>query len=173
MNFNIKDTIPTGPWVLYYHSPTENRWAPDSYTKVCTVDTFEQFFATMNTLEETSIHYGMLFWMRGTITPLYENRENIKGGSYSMRVSITRSLHYFTMYILASMLGLVVADKENIVNGVSITPKKVSDKNQCYNVIRVWNRDCSKYNKSVQLNKLDNITTVSEIIYTPHIQRNL
>ena len=170
---DLKSKIPTGSWTLYYHSPNDNRWTPDSYTKVCTVETYEQFFAVMNALGEVSIHYGMLFWMRGAITPLYENRENIKGGSYSVRVSRAKSLHYYTMYILASMLNVVVGDNDNVVNGVSITPKKVSDKTQCYNVIRVWNKDCSKFNKPVQLNKFDGIQGVSEILYTPHIQRNL
>jgi hypothetical protein len=171
---DIQTKIHTGSWTLYYHSSTENRWTPDSYTRVCTVETFEQFFAAMNALGSVSVEFGMLFWMRGSITPLYENRENIKGGSYSARVSRARSVYYFTMYALASMIGGVVAEAEdNIVNGVSITPKKVSDKSQSYNVIRVWNRDCSKYNKAAQLVRLDGIQAVSEILYTPHIQRNL
>jgi hypothetical protein len=171
---DLKTKIPTGSWTLYYHSPTENRWTPDSYTKVCTVETFEQFFAAMNALNTVSVEFGMLFWMRGSITPLYENRENIKGGSYSVRVGRARAVHYYTMYILGAMIGGVVADSaDNIVNGVSITPKKVSDKNQCYNVIRVWNRDCSRYNKPAQLMKLDGVHVSSEILYTPHVVRNL
>jgi hypothetical protein len=170
---NLKDKIATGNWTLYYHSPTENRWTTDSYIKICTVETYEQYFAVMKLIDEVSVHYGMLFWMRGAITPLYENRENIKGGSYSARVGRNRSAHYFTMYVLACMLGLVVADKENIINGVSITPKKSSDRTQIFNVIRVWNKDCSKYNAPDQMAKLDGIQNISEIIYTPHIQRNL
>ena len=71
------------------------------------------------------------------------------------------------------MMNVVFASADNIVNGVSITPKKVTDKTQSYNVIRVWNRDCSKFNKPVQLNMFDGIQGVSEILYVPHIERNL
>lgn len=170
---DLKAKIPTGSWSLYYHSPTDRRWTPGSYTKVCTVDTYEQFFAVMNGLEEVTLHYGMLFWMRGSITPLYENIENLKGGSYSIRVSRSWSAHYYKLYTLAAMLNAVFCNSDNIVNAVSITPKKVSDKAQSYNVIRVWNRDCSKFNKPAQLNMFDGINTVSEILYVPHIDRNL
>ena len=163
---DLKTKIPTGSWTLYYHGPKDNRWTPDSYTKVCTVETFEQFFAAMNALGPVSVEYGMLFWMRGAITPLYENRENIKGGSYSARVNRSRGVHFFTLYTVAAMIGGVVTEADNIVNGVSITPKS-------YNVIRIWNRDCSKYNKPAQLVKLDGIHTTSEILYTPHVVRNL
>jgi hypothetical protein len=170
---DLKAKIPTGSWTLYYHSPADKRWTPGSYTKVCTVETYEQFFAAMNALDDVSLHYGMLFWMRGSITPLYENIENLKGGSYSIRVSRSKSSHFYKLYVIASMMNVVFASADNIVNGVSITPKKVTDKTQSYNVIRVWNRDCSKFNKPVQLNMFDGIQSVSEILYVPHIERNL
>jgi hypothetical protein len=116
----------------------------------------------------------MFFWMKEGIPPLYENHANIKGGCYSLRVSRPRAAHFFVMYTLASMLGMVVSDPSlNIVQGVSISPKKIIEKNQIFNVIKIWNKDCVKYNKKEQLICLDNIHQCSEIIYTPHVQKKL
>lgn len=72
------------------------------------------------------------------------------------------------------MLGNVVSDSsKNIIQGVSISPKRIIEKNQSFNVIKIWNKDCTRYNKSEQLVLLDNIQQCSEILYTPHIQKKL
>jgi hypothetical protein len=72
------------------------------------------------------------------------------------------------------MLGCVVNDTENnIIQGVSISPKRIVDKNQSFNVIKIWNKDCMRYNNIDQLIRLDNIQQCSEIIYTPHIQKKI
>lgn len=165
--------IPTGSWSLYYHNPADTKWTPESYHKIATVDTWEHFFATMNSLEDISMQYGMLFWMKGQIPPLYENHMNIRGGCYSIRINRQKSPHYYMVYVIAAMLGKLVDDSENSIHGVSISPKRVQEKNQTFNVIKVWNKDCKKYNKGSQLFYLDGIESHSEIIYTPHIDKKL
>ena len=170
----LADPIPTGSWCLYYHNPVDTKWTPDSYVNIGTVRTWGDFFAIMNELQDVSIQHGMLFWMREGIPPLYENHANIKGGCYSLRVSRQRAAHYYWLYTIAAMLGNVVKDSQvNVIQGVSISPKRIVEKNQSFNVIKIWNKDCMRYNKSDQLTCLDNIQQCSEIIYTPHIQKKL
>ena len=169
----LGDAIPTGSWCLYYHNPADTKWTPESYQNVVTVRTWGEFFAVMRDLQDVSIQQGMLFWMRDGVPPLYENHANIKGGCYSLRVSRARAAHYFMMYTVASMLGQVVNDGTNVIQGLSISPKRIVEKNQSFNVIKIWNKDCMRFNKSEQLVRLDNIQTCSEIIYTPHIQKKL
>ena len=77
------------------------------------------------------------------------------------------------MYTIASMLGKVVHDPTNQIQGVSISPKRIIEKNQSFNVIKIWNKDCTRYNKSEHLIYLDNIQQCSEILYTPHVQKKL
>ena len=169
----LSDSIPTGSWCLYYHNPVDTKWTPDSYQTVGTVRTWADFFAVNHELQEISIQHGMFFWMREGVPPLYENHANIKGGCYSLRVSRQRANHYFMMYTIASMLGRAVGDSANIIQGISISPKRIIEKNQSFNVIKIWNKDCTRYNKGEQLERLDNIQQCSEIIYTPHIQKKL
>jgi hypothetical protein len=139
-----------------------------------TVRTWGEFFAIMNELQEISIQHGMLFWMREGIPPLYENHANIKGGCYSLRVSRQRAAHYYWIYTIATMLGTVVNHTEsNTIQGISISPKRIVEKNQSFNVIKIWNKDCMKFNKADELVQYDNIQQCSEIIYTPHIQKKL
>ena len=118
-----------------------------------------------------SIQQGMFFWMRDGIPPLYENHANIKGGCYSLRVSRTSAMHYFMTYTIACFLEKVVTTPLNQIQGISISPKRIVEKNHSFNVIKIWNKDSIKYNKSEQLIRLDNIQQCSEIIYTPHVQK--
>jgi hypothetical protein len=173
-SFQLTDSIPTGSWCLYYHNPADTKWTPESYQNVGTVKTWGEFFAVMRDLEDSSIQHGMFFWMKEGIPPLYENHANIKGGCYSLRVSRVRAAHYFLVYTVASMMGKVVYDPDmNTVQGVSISPKRIIEKNQNFNVIKIWNRDCTRFNKHEQLLRLDNIQQCSEVVYTPHVQKKL
>ena len=173
MSYSINDAIPTGSWCLYYHNPVDTKWTPESYEKLSTVRTWNDFFAIIKTLTDISIQQGMFFWMREGVPPLYENHSNIKGGCYSLRVSRQRTMHYFMTYTIACLLGKVVTSPDNIIQGISISPKRIVEKNQSFNVIKIWNKDSIKYNKSEHLVRLDNIQQCSEIIYTPHVQKKL
>lgn len=169
----LSDPIPTGSWCLYYHNPVDTRWTPDSYQMLGIAKTWNDLFVMTNTLEDVCLQQGMLFWMREGIPPLYENHANIKGGCYSLRVSRQRSVQYFMLYTIAAMMGSAVQTAENIVQGISISPKRIVEKNQSFNVIKIWNKDCVRYKNHEELVRLDNIQTTCEIIYTPHIQKKL
>ena len=173
MSIQLSDSIPTGSWCLYYHNPVDTRWTPDSYILIGTAKTWNEMFALTNALEDVSMQHAMLFWMRNDIPPLYENHANIKGGCYSLRVSRQRSVNYFMLYTIAAMLGKVVDDDKNQIQGVSISPKRIVEKNQSFNVIKIWNKDCMRYKNPAELVQLDSIQTTCEIIYTPHIQKKL
>ena len=136
---SLEEEIPTGSWTLYYHDPKDHRWTPDSYKKIATVKTWNDFFSCMNSLDDVILQNAMLFWMRGDIPPLYENHNNIRGGCYSLRVNRSKSSHYFLLYIIACMSGNAVSDKQNTIQGISISPKRVVEKSQVFNVIMVWN----------------------------------
>jgi len=170
---SLENSLPTGSWTLYYHHPADHRWTLDSYQKIITVKTWGEFFACMNALEDNVLQNAMLFWMREDIPPLYENHNNIRGGCYSLRVNRSKSSNFFLLYAISCMLGNVVHDKDNLIQGISISPKRVIEKSQVFNVIKIWNKDCTKYKDISQLVKLDNIQTSSEIIYTPHVQKKL
>ena len=170
---SLTDLIPTGSWCLYYHNPVDTRWIPESYEKIATVKTWDELFAILRELTDVSLQQGMFFWMRDGIPPIYENHANIKGGCYSLRVSRQRATQFFLTYTIACFLGNVVTNPLNQIQGISISPKRIVEKNQSFNVIKIWNKDSVKYNKGEQLVRLENIQQCSEVIYTPHIQKKL
>jgi len=172
-SFQLTDKIPTGAWSVYYHEPANTKWTPDSYEKIGTAHTWGEVFSIMNALDDVSIQQGMIFWMREDVPPLYENHANIKGGCYSIRINRNQAVRYYEMYMIATMLGTVIQDPANIIQGVTISPKRIVEKNQNFNVIKIWNKDCTKYNNTDELCRLENIQQCSEIIYTPHIQKKL
>ena len=172
--FQLSDSIPTGSWCLYYHNPADTKWTPESYQNLATVKTWGDFFAVIRELQESSLPYGMFFWMREGIPPLYENYANIKGGCYSLRVNRSKASHYFMIYTISAMMGNVVNNSSvNQIQGISISPKRIIEKNQYFNVIKIWNKDCTKFNNVENLIRLDNIHLHSDIIYTPHIEKKL
>jgi len=158
---------------LYYHNPVDTRWTPESYEKIAVVKTWDELFAILRELTDVSIQQGMFFWMRDGIPPIYENHANIKGGCYSLRVSRQRATQFFLSYTIACFLGNAVTNPANQIQGISISPKRIVEKNQSFNVIKIWNKDSVKYNKGEQLVCLENIQQCSEIIYTAHIQKKL
>lgn len=170
---SLESSLPTGSWTLYYHHPADHRWTMDSYQKIVTIKTWGDFFSCMKALEESIIQNAMLFWMKGDVPPLYENHNNIRGGCYSLRINRSKSNNYFLLYSIACLMGSVVNDSGNIIQGISISPKRVIEKSQVFNVIKIWNKDCTKFKDIEHLVKLDNIQTSSEIIYTPHVQKKL
>ena len=175
MGMSLLDSIPTGSWCLYYHNPADTRWTSDSYIKIGVVKTWGEFFSLTNMIQDVSMQQGMLFWMREGVPPLYENHANIRGGCYSIRVNRQKAVNYFLLYTIVSMMGKAVSNGENVIQGVSISPKRIFDpKNtQSFNVIKVWNKDCMKFCKPDELVVLDNINQSSEIVYTPHTQKKL
>jgi len=172
-SIQLGDLIPTGAWSVHYHNPTDTKWSTDSYQLIATVRTWGEFFAVMNEMSDVTLQQGMIFWMREGVPPLYENHANIKGGCYSLRVSRQKATRYFLLYTVAAMMGSVVQNPGNIIQGVAISPKRIVEKNQNFNVIKIWNKDCTLFNNSEELIRLENILQCSEIIYTPHIQKKL
>lgn len=180
MSINMKpeDKIPTGEWTLYFHSPREKKWSLDTYTDLGTVSTWRELFSLLNALGDVRLKGGMYFWMRKGIPPLWENYQNIRGGSYSLRGGLENGVDIFILYTVASMLG-IATDKEDKVMGINISPKLVGGGNRDmdqtigFYTIKIWNQDCMRYGRSTGLTLLDKKITHEEVMYTPHNEKKM
>lgn len=118
------------PWVLYYHSTTDKDWTKKSYQKIWefhTVEEFWQFFNNFNYL-----HDGMFFFMRQNVFPLWEEPENINGGSWSIKLS-RKMTNDWWQELMMSLIGEYFTDTYlKDINGISITPKPNSS------LIKIW-----------------------------------
>lgn len=149
------------------------------------MDTFHPI-AKMNTLRETlsvfnelgeKIKRGMYFCMRDPHPPLWENYQNIRGGSYSLRGGPEEGGEYFKSYILGAMMNQVTAVPEDMITGVSISPKIMITHGGAqkvgFYVIKVWNKDSEKYNTPNGINLLHSKLVPNDILYTPHVDKKM
>ena len=164
----LNDQIPTGPWTLYFHQADAERWTLDTFVKVQTCNTWGDVLQIIEEIGSAKFKNGLPFFMRGTILPLWENHQNIRGGSYSMKVPSDNVKEIFTTQLLHAMLGKAFKDPENTCMGISASPKKGT-----FNILKVWNLNAEKYNSSDGLDFVDSRCSESEVLYTPHVQKRM
>jgi hypothetical protein len=163
----IDSPIPTGSWVLYHHPMAETKWTLSTFKTVATMSTWREFWSVMETLRSSTLSDSMFFLMRKGIDPLYENYQNIRGGSYSLRISKDQAGECFLVYAIAMMMGDATTETMNTINGMSISPKRG------FSILKVWNTDCTKFKDPAELKLHWEGLHASEILYTPHVEKKL
>jgi hypothetical protein len=115
--------------------------------------------------------------MREPYPPLWENYQNIRGGSYSLRGGPEEGADYFKTYILGSMLNQVTIDPNDIITGIAISPKIMIGHGGAqkvgFYVIKVWNKDAEKFNKTEGIHLLHSKLVPADIMYTPHVDKKM
>jgi hypothetical protein len=163
---SLSTPIPTGAWTLYFHSPGEKKWTPETFHKLDTITTVGNFISVIDAIDDSKWSRGMYFWMRGQIPPLWENFQNIRGGSYSICQGTRDSIDIFHRYTIACMFE-VATQKDDLIQGITISPKKG------FHVIKIWNRDAGLFNKAAGLHLIDPRVLNSEIRYSPHVEKKM
>lgn len=146
---------------VYFHCPFNNNWDISEYTFITNISTVEDYIKIYKIFYKL-FEKGYFFIFRDYIEPRFEDKENCKGGCFSIKVS-SEHLYDFFFKIVAEMLGetLTKDPKHSLnINGISISPKKNS------NIIRIWIKDNSLINRN--LYNFEDIK-YSSIIYKKHI----
>ena len=173
---SIIDPLPSGPWTFYFHAPKEKRWTLDTFQPIAKVHTLQEMLSVFQEMGD-KLKRGMYFCMKDPHPPLWENYQNIRGGSYSLRGSPEDGVDYFKTYILGTMLGSTTIDQGDSIVGISISPKIMNGPNGTskvgFYVIKIWNRDCEKHNKPGNLRLLHPKLTATDILYTPHVDKKM
>ena len=168
MDILLENKIPTGPWTLYFHQADAEKWTLDTFHKVHTCITWEDVLTVLEEVGQSRLKNGLPFFMKGDILPLWENHQNIRGGSYSMKVPSDIVKDVFTAQVLHAMLGKAFTDPNNQCMGVSMSPKKGT-----FNILKIWNANAEKYDSVEQLAFIDSRCNETEILYTPHVQKRM
>jgi len=171
----MDDLFVTGFWTLYFHPSREKRWTLDSFEKIGIVKTPKEVLSIYKELGD-KLKGGMFFWMRENIPPLWENFQNIRGGSYSIRGMGDEGIRIFKMYSLGTMMNDITVNNQDIINGISISPKLQGFGNQQkvgYFIIKIWNKDCDKFHSKNNLLCIDDKLSYDDIIYTPHVEKKM
>ena len=143
-------------WILWFHDPLDNNWKLNSYKKVCSINTINEFWSSYNFLNNKIVENSMLFLMKNNIDPLWEHKDNIKGGSWSIKLQ-KGNLYDIWTTISIYLINENISKKD--INGISISPKK----NFC--IIKIWTKN--NENDINTINKINNIS-YDGIIFKAH-----
>jgi hypothetical protein len=167
--------LPTGSWTFYYHPVREKRWTADTFQSITTVHTLRETLQLFHEMDG-KLRQGMYFFMCDPHPPLWENAHNIRGGSYSLRAGPESAIEYYKMYVISSMMHMTVKQKADSIVGVTISPKILqqggSHKIGFY-VIKIWNKDSSKFKDLTDLHLVSTKLSTSDVIYTPHVDKKM
>ena len=172
----IDSPLPSGTWTLYFHAPREKRWTLDTFQPIAKITCVREILAVFNELGD-KLRRGMFFCMRDPIPPLWENYQNIRGGSYSLRGGPDEGAEYYKAYTVGAMLNTVTLDAKDQIVGVSISPKIMNGQNGTqrvgFYVIKVWNKDSEKYNSPAGVHLLHSKLQPADVLYTPHVDKKM
>jgi hypothetical protein len=158
--------ISTGPWTMYFHEPEDKTWTPDSYKRIQKITTWEELGTLFREMGPTRIANGMVFAMLADRSPLWENKENIRGGSYCLKVTRRNAVEVYQRYVAAASCGIITVAANPIV-GVTMSPKKG------FCIIKLWNTNAKEYNKPKDVIVLHEELKTEEILYRPHTDQKM
>lgn len=176
MSIDINSVLPSGTWTLYFHAPREKRWTMDTFKPIAKVSSIAEILSVFQELGD-KIGRGMYFCMRDPTPPLWENYQNIRGGSYSIRGSFEDGSDLYKSYIVGAMLGCVAESPDDQIVGLSISPKIMNGQNGVHRVgfyvIKIWNKDSEKFNSPSGIQLLHPKLVPSDVLYTPHVEKKM
>jgi hypothetical protein len=159
--------IPTGSWTIYFHEPEDPLWTAASYKLLQRVTSWEALGAILRELGPHKTTNGLLRIMRGDISPLWENKANIRGGSYCLKVPRRSAIEVFTRYLAAAATNSCAKVAANEIVGVTISPKKG------FCIIKIWNLNAKAFCKPSDLELLHDEVKEAEIIYRCHTDQRM
>lgn len=138
-------------WTIYYHENSNKKWNLDSYIKLIEINNIETFWKFFNNLPE--LKNGSFYIMRNNISPVWEDPQNKRGGSWNFFTDDKDIFWYFenlSIYLLSEE----ICNLPKEINGISITSKRTNFS------IKIWNKDYLnekkiKFNKNLKLNFLN------------------
>lgn len=132
-------------WNLWAHLPQDPDWTSKSYKKIFQFTNIEETIAITESLPENLVKNCMLFIMKDSIIPMWEDPKNRNGGCFSYKVS---NKHVYEVWrdLTYVLVGDSISNNSGFVNnvtGITISPKK----NFC--IVKIWMTNCDYQNPQV------------------------
>jgi hypothetical protein len=140
-------------WILWAHSPQDPDWSLKSYKRIYKVTSMECHISLMRTLPSVMVKNCMLFFMRESIQPQWDDVKNRQGGCFSYKVLDKNICETWNLLSFVLTGDSISDDKEfnSKVTGITISPKKK------FCIIKIWMSDCSNQNPMKITNKIKDI----------------
>ena len=153
-------------WNLWYHHEKDN-WKLSGYKQIYQIKSVENFWRFYNNWDKvggiTNKHF---FLMLDTVTPIWEDKENINGGCWSFKVTEDRTDELWEDLSMFLVCKELCPSIPNEVVGLSVCLKKNNN-----TVIKIWNKN-SKNNSLKLINEKILKKWGMDIIYIAHIPDN-
>jgi hypothetical protein len=154
--------LPT-TWTLWYTEQDLDKysWKLTNYRKIRDISTVQDFWDMIQSIPENRWVNGMYFLMREGVYPMWEDKANVNGGSYSFR--IPKIYAYMSWIELAiQLLGdTLMPSHRGVLNGISISPKNNTV------TVKIWNND-KRYNETDEIPEIYNFIGKEVVLYKPH-----
>jgi translation initiation factor 4E len=140
-------------WVLWAHLPHDTNWGIDSYIKIFEFNSVEEMTYLLSQLKENVVKNCMLFIMRHNIKPVWEDKHNKNGGSFSFKIN-NKNVGNAWKHLTYAVAGNNITKDQEVfknINGITVSPKKT------FCIMKIWMKDCSFQNphKLLKVNGLN------------------
>jgi len=122
-------------WVCWFHNLNSDEWSLESYQKVFTFKTVEDFWILSNNLN--NINNGMYYIMRENYPPIWDHEMNIEGGGWTFKID-KKFAQEFWVKLSCYCVGEVLSKNTSNIVGISLSPKIR------FVTVRIWTKDTSK-----------------------------
>ena len=129
----------TDKWVFWAHLPHDIDWTLKSFKFISTFTTVEDTIAITETLPSVLIENCMLFIMKEGIMPLWEDKRNCNGGSFSYKI-FNKNIHKVWKELTYVLTGCSISKNPAFirdVTGITVSPKKH------FCIVKIWMSNCS------------------------------
>ena len=129
-------------WVLWAHLPHDTDWTLSSYKKIMEISKVEEMLSLYSAIPEKLVKNCMLFLMRKTINPTWEDPANRDGGCFSFKV-INKNVHSVWQRLSYLLVGETLMTTTKLlkqINGITVSPKR------SFCIVKVWLSNCTMQN---------------------------
>jgi len=116
-------------WNLFFHNLKDNNWNLDSYQHIYEFNDLENFWKLYNNYP--NYNFGLYFLMKEGVSPIWEDDNNEKGGTYSFKINKSIISDAWEE-ISIKLIGETLSSNHKLITGISLHPK-----NNCY-IIKIW-----------------------------------
>ena len=150
-------------WTMYAHLPHEPDWSLSSYKNIGKLDNVESVITLAEFLPDKLIRNCMLFVMKEDIKPIWEDEKNLNGGCFSYKILNKHVKDAWTLLTYSLTANNLTNNNElnNIVNGITISPKK------SFCIIKIWTNTCSHQDPNI-IKSIRNYITPQGCLFRKH-----
>ena len=135
-------------WILWNHKLNDNNWNNNSYKNIFEINNLYDYKFLENIMTLQNLQNTMFFLMRKDIFPTWEDPDNRDGCCASFKVPLKDIRNIWIQLVIDIISENIHIDKNkyDVINGISIAPKKE------FNIIKIWFKtDIQNINKSIRL----------------------